>query len=137
MKKSSLTLLIAVFLFWVSCHSTKTDAQKFFNARNYGSLAVEKYGNDFEYFFNSPKTYVICLKRNKPTPQIPQYQISFFIYDLKKNEIIFEESSIDAEVEWRNDHQVQVKITPGIISGDETTDDFTYVYDVTSRKKIK
>lgn len=137
MVKSASFILIIVFLaVLVTCHTSKTDIQKS-GDQDYKAIAIEKYGHNVAYIFNSPKTDVICLKRNKPTPQMPQHQISFFIYDLEKGEVIFEESSVDAEVKWKNDHQAQIKITPGIVSGDETPEDFIYIYDVESRKKIK
>lgn len=136
MKQNSIYLMVFI-IFLTACHTTKTDSQKSLTSQKYKAIAVEKYGNNIEYILNSPKTYVVCLKRNKPTPQIPQNQISFFIYDLDKEEIIFEDSSIDAKVEWKNDNQVLVKITPGIITGDESEDDFIYVYDVKLREKIK
>lgn len=137
MKRTSSILIMAFFFFLFGCHTSKTDVQKSVDSQDYKSIAIQKYGHNIEYILNSLKTHVICLKRNKPTPQIPQHQISFFIYDLEDKQIIFEESSIDAEVKWKNDHQVQVKITPGIVSGDETPEDFTYIYDVRLGKKIK
>ena len=136
MQRASFILIIVFTAFLIACHTSKTDIQKS-GEQDYKAIAIEKYGPSVEYIFNSPKTHVICLKRNKPNPQIPQHQISFFIYDLEKDEVIFEESSIDAEVEWKNDHQAQIKITPGIVSGDEIPEDFIYIYDVESGKKIK
>ena len=132
------SICVTTFLFFIiACHTTKTDVQESMDSQNYKTISLEKYGQNIEYLMNSSKTHVICLKRNKPTPQIPQSRISFFIYDIKKDEIIFEESFIDAEVRWKSEYQVEVKITPGIVSGDETAEDFIYVYDVTLRRKIK
>jgi hypothetical protein len=136
-KRCCFSCLIGILSFLTACNSANTDIQKSGDPKNYETIAAEKYGDNIEYIFNSPKTHVICLKRNKPSPQIPQNQISFFIYDLKNGEIIFEESSIDAEVRWKSEDQVEVRITPGIVSGEETAEDFIYVYDVISRKKIK
>ena len=136
-RRSFLKWLALNCLFFIACSTSKMDSQRSSNSQTYKSIAAGKYGKGIEYLFNEPKTYVVCLKRVKPTAQAPQNQTSFFIYDLEKEEIIFEESSIDAEVKWKSDTQVEVKITPGIISGDETEDDFIYLYDVRSRKKIK
>ena len=129
--------LIMTFIIVTGCNTSKMDSPKTQNPQAFKSIAAEKYGKSVDYLFNDSKTYVVCLKRIKPTPQIPQNQIRFFIYDSEADKIIFEESSIDAEVEWQNDHQLRVKITPGIISGDETEEDFIYTYDVELRKKIK
>jgi len=137
MLKSFSKWLTLICLFTIACNSSKMDSPKKSDSEMFKSIASEKYGKSIEFLYNNSKTHVVCLKKIKPTPQMFQNQISFFIYDLEKDEIIFEKSSIDAEVKWKNDDQVEVKITPGIVSGDETEDDFIYLYDVRSRKKIK
>lgn len=136
-KRSFSKWLVLTCLFFIACNTSKMDSPKSSDSGTYKSIAAEKYGTGIEYLFNEPRTYVVCLKRIKPTAEAPQNQTNFFIYDLGKEKIIFEESSIDAQVKWKNDSQVQVKITPGIVSGDETEDDFIYLYDVKAEKKIK
>lgn len=104
----------------------------------YKSVAVEKYHDNIEYLFNTSKTFVICLKSNKPTPQIPQNQVRFFVYDLATEEIILEESLVGGEVSWKNDHEVRVKTTPGILTTDEEYNQQLtgYIFDVQERKKL-
>jgi hypothetical protein len=137
LKRNAITL-IALILFLTACHTAKTDAQKSTVSQEYKSIAVEKYGNNIEYVLNNSKTHVICLKQNKPTPQFPQNQISFFVYDLAKEEIILEESLIDGEVSWKNDREIQVKMTPGMLTTDEEYNKQLtgYIFDVKERKKL-
>ena len=136
--RKSYICLIAFLLFFITCHTTKTENKKSTGTLDYKSIALKKYQKNIEYLFNSSDTYVICLTKNKPTPQMPQNQISFFVYDLANKEIILEDSLIDGEVSWKSDHDIQVKMTPGILTTDEEYNKQLtgYIFDVKEKKKL-
>jgi hypothetical protein len=136
-KRTSFVLIIALFFFLSSCHATKKDFRKSTDSQGYRSVAIKKYGHNIKYILNPSNTYVICLKRNKPTPQMPENLISFFVYDLANEEIILEEPAINGEVAWKTNHEVQVRIIPGILTTDENYNKKLsgYTFDVNLGKK--
>lgn len=108
-------------------------------AGQYKIAATEKYGEGVEYYFNESKTHVLCLKQAKVklSPAMPQNPLRFFVYDLNAEKIIYEDSLEDGSVRWINDSQLQISLIPGIVSGDEDPEDFTYLYDVKLQQRRK
>lgn len=137
MKRKSYIWVIVFLFFCTTCHSTKGNNNSA-KSLDYKSIAIKKYQKNIEYFFNSSDTYVICLTKDKSTPQMPENQISFFVYDLANEEIILEDSLIDGEVSWKSDHEIQVKMISGILTTDEEYNKQLtgYIFDVKEKKKI-
>ena len=122
----------------IFCSGTKTDSQPAPTREKYHQVAETKFGGGIEYRFNDSKNFVICLKKQKPTAQIPQNRLFFFVYNLENNQIIFEDSVTDGEVSWKSNTQFRVRTTPGMLTGDPEYNQklMGYVFDVTLKRKI-
>lgn len=122
---------------FLSCATAQKAEQERPQAQeSYKTLATEKYKDDIHYLFNGSGTHVLCIRQPKPTPELPQQRADFFIYDLSTNEIILEDEISNGSVTWRNEHQLQVTLTPGTIkSEDEQGKAAGYVFDLRSKKK--
>jgi len=119
-----------------ACSTSKSNTAKYLESKKYQKLAEEKYKNNIKYSFNQIKSYILCQKKYKPSPSMPQGSVSFFVYDLAKDKIIYEKSIDNGDVRWANDYQLQIKIVPGNISDEEDLKKFNYLYDVKEQKKI-
>jgi len=87
----------------------------------YKALSAQKYGQAAEWIPNAAKTAVLCVKRSKPTAQLPQHQVSFFIFDIAAGKIVFEDDIPNGSVGWNDDQSVIVEIVPGIEKKDESS----------------
>ncbi|MGE5682288.1 MAG: hypothetical protein ACM34K_15580 [Bacillota bacterium] len=104
--------------------------------KSYIQLALSRYGDNVEYLYNSPeKSFVLALSREKESSNNPYPAIHFFVFDIKKNMIIFEDVVPKATVSWKNDHQVEVIVTPAIISTDEQDKPQGYIFDIDKHQK--
>jgi len=119
-----------------SCSSAKQETPSS-DGDAYKKIASEKFGSGVDYLFNSSKTYVVCLKKSKPTSDLPQSKIDFLVFDLGKEEIIYENKLEGGEIRWMDNEKIEVKITPGIVSGDENPNEFIRIYDVKLKTRIQ
>jgi hypothetical protein len=134
-------ILLSVFLFFMigACCSSNEAAGEFGSMQPaYKKIAAEKYNKNYERVFNSDSTYLIVYFSSKSvTKEIP-FPLRFFVYDNKKDKVIFEDNLTNGNVKWLNDHQVQVSTIPEIISGkeEENRKIFGYIYDVITKRKL-
>ncbi len=121
-----------------ACASATNDSTALDTVSKYSQLAVEKYQTNITYQVNSAKSYVLCYKQAKATALNPTPPLKFFVYDLEHAKILFEDALSNGTIKWLNDHQFQVRTTPGIIKIDEDTNKrlFGYIYDVALQKKV-
>ena len=129
--------LIVALLLLPACASSSRPPASARAAENYKNLALAKYGEGVEFIFNESETHVLCLKQNKVklSPALPQDPLRFFVYDLQNEKIVYEDSIEDGSVNWISNSELQISIIPGIVSGDENPEDFTYIYDVKELRK--
>jgi hypothetical protein len=135
MKAPRLVIVIVLLSTFTSCSTNK--AHKLDSAVDrYKALSVQKYGEGVEWIPNSTKTVVLCVKRSKPTDQLPQRQAAFFIYDVAADRITFEDEISNGSVAWKDNQSVMVEIVPGIEKGDEPSPPLRrgYVLDVRTGK---
>lgn len=85
----------------------------------YQLLSLQRYGKDAECIMNPAQTAVLCMKHSKPTAQVPQRQVSFFLYDIAADKVTFEDNLPNGSVEWKDDRSVMVTIVPGIEKSDD------------------
>ena len=136
-------------LFHLDCTTTSPDSQQpnttgsespsqTIASESYKKIAGQKYKNNVDYRFNASKTHVLCIKKSKPTQENPFPSLAFFLYDLKREKILLEESSTRGHVKWLNDHQIQISLIPGIVTGDEQKNKRLtgYIYDLKLKRKI-
>jgi hypothetical protein len=126
-----------LLLLFVSCGSSREDVRgPEFGAAHYQTLAAQKYGQGTEFLFNDTKTAVLCLKKSKPTAKNPQHQVSFFVFDLSIDSMIFEDEIANGSVSWKDHLTVLVNTVPGIVKSDEPLagQKSGYIFDLRSRK---
>jgi hypothetical protein len=121
----------------VSCGSSRTDLkQPEAQHTEYRAVALQKYGPGVEFVFNESKTAVLCLRKSKPTAKDPQQQVSFVVFDLAIDSVIFEDEIPNGSVGWKDSLTVLVGTVPGIVKSDEglAGQKSGYVFDLRSRK---
>lgn len=92
----------------------------------------QKYGANSAYYFNQDSSFVLCLE--KPTQPVPN-NIRFFIYDLHKNEISFEESNAVNSVKWVDANKIRIERIPGMVKAlDASSNTSIYYYNVQTKK---
>jgi len=120
----------------ISCSGTHEESNSHTSVETYRSIAGAKYQGNVQYLFNESRSQVICLQSSKPTGLKPHPELDFFIYDISKENILFEDSLINGKVGWINNSQVQVEFIPETISGDEDLNKSGYIYDVNMMQKL-
>ncbi len=133
---SSFLIMVTLIGSVLSCTSHRDVRQQQSSIARYQSLAQEKYGDGVEFVHNSTKTAVLCLKKSKPTLQVPQQQVAFFVFDLASDTVIFEDSIPNGSVQWKDDFSIVVNITPGIEKGEDVSPPARhgYIFDIRIRK---
>jgi len=123
-------------LIFIMCRSTAKNENLQINETNYKSIAEAKYKNNIEYVFNPSKNKVLCIHKTKSTPNFPQSKVEFFVFDLNENEIIYEDDLNGGSIKWFNDQQLEILLSPEVVTGDESPESFKYIYDLEKKKKI-
>ncbi|MEN8139188.1 MAG: hypothetical protein ABFR62_12220 [Bacteroidota bacterium] len=108
-----LFLLFIALLPMVSCKTTVYQGESVsVDVFSYKELSKKKYIDNINYNYNTDSTYVICSgQRSKLS-----YYISFFIYSISENNIVFETNADVEQVDWNSSKQVVYYPVPGIIS---------------------
>lgn len=135
MKKLFLSLLIAATS--LACNSTKTSAVNN-QIDDYKTIAKEKYGDNATFKHSPDEQFVLVVKEDKGTPKQPQNSISYFVYDLKKRDIVLEDTFGPGSVKWFENNKLEVFQIPGTMPEGKDKNDFTYIYNVeTGEKTVK
>ena len=96
----------------------------------YRTLAEKKLGKGAAFFFNADKSRVICLiKKSDASSRRSASSIRFFVYDLGKKRVVFEDAQANASVSWVGPDRIRVAITPGIVKVDREGESGFYGYD--------
>ena len=129
------TLAVALLVVGVSC-KTSEGAKGERQVRGYQALAELKYGRRVDFIMNSTGTAVLCVSKSKPTQLQPQQQISFFVFDMKTESVLHEDSVPNGWVSWENDNSVIVVVTPGTVRDEDKgqPERAGYVFDLRTRK---
>jgi hypothetical protein len=98
------------------------------------NLAIEKLGENFVVEKNNSGSLFICYKIEETRNRL-HILMHYFIYDVKSGRIIHEEKINDAAVKWFDEHNIEIKLTPEIISGDE--DETGFIFNVITKEKQK
>ncbi len=137
------TFLTCVIVF-ASCTSSprggsasSQDMKDSASVAKYETIAIERYKDRIEYVFNESKVFVLCIHSNKPTAKMPESIVSFFVYDLKMNRVILEESIRDGSVRWIDEQRIEIVQKTGTVSKEDQSRVQRYVYDVMTQKKTE
>ncbi|HCA81825.1 MAG TPA: hypothetical protein DEP53_19005 [Bacteroidetes bacterium] len=113
MNTQRLAMVLLLSSTFISCSSKEARSLEMTGER-YKVLSAQKYGGGAEWITNAAKTAVLCLKRAKPTAQLPQHRVSFFIFDVVADRVVFEDDVPNGSVSWKDDQSVIVETVPGI-----------------------
>ena len=85
----------------------------------YRETAEQRYGaRSFECTSNGSGTLVLCTKIDRGKPVDPALLTRFFVFDVKDNRVVFEDSIRHSGVSWYNNTQLRIyegsDILPGI-----------------------
>ncbi len=137
--KLSISILpLTIGFILASCALTKKDSDSVDSVETYKKLAIDKYKDSVTYRVNSTDTHVLCYQQSKPILQSSFPRLQFFVYDLKNEKVLFEDSLANARIKWLNDDQIQISTIPGIVTGDEEADKKLtgYIYDIKLQRKL-
>ena len=137
--KNTLIKFLAFAFIVVGCTSGKVDSNKNSDPlKKYQEVAQKKFKKDIEYSKSPNGDYVLCIKDIKGSAQQPMNNLSFFVYDVKKDKITFELKVGAGTVKWLDKKTVEVYRTPGALPQGYNQDNYTTYYNVidgTSRPK--
>ncbi|MFA9372244.1 MAG: hypothetical protein ACERIH_11095 [Labilibaculum antarcticum] len=135
-KTNLVQLFVLFFLF--GCASTTSISKGDVNSqkKTYQQIAEKKFGEKVEYKLNPNKTYALCQKMTLDLLQNPNQLIEFFIYDIQKEEIIYEDKIANAKISWHNNTQLLIIKQKGYIKNPTDTGRWTYIFDLKSKKKV-
>ena len=107
---------ILLLIFWNCSGGRYTISNNIKTNKEYKVFAEEKIKSGYKIIYNSDSSFVIYQKSINVEPAHPQNSISFIIYDVNKDKIIYEESVQDGNIEWQNDYLVKIVNRHGIVS---------------------
>ncbi|HMB92940.1 MAG TPA: hypothetical protein VKP65_18970 [Rhodothermales bacterium] len=116
MPSFSAFLALAMLLLMGTCASTE-DVQSINEQPGYLVEAATRYGDAafIDTYENEAGTYVLVAHHLKPTTEQPLPMVSFFIYDLEADSVVFSETNIKGEVAWHDNRYVKVDVTPSVV----------------------
>jgi hypothetical protein len=134
MNPGTLTALLSiVVILFPACQQGRDAADP--GKTSYVSIANDRYGRNVEFIPNADSSFILCINREE-TPGQPIMSLRFFVFDVARDEILYEDSLDQAEAYWINPSEVRVVSTPEVTSGDESPGG-GYIYDVRERKRRK
>jgi len=104
--------------------------------KTYQQIALERFGEKVEYSLNQNMSYILCKKSMPELKLNPNQLIEFFVYDIQKEEIIFEDKIANAKISWHSNSQLLITRQKGYIINPTDTGKWTYIIDLQSKKKI-
>ena len=87
--------------------------------------------------WNSDSTFILGVKMNKKFLADFLSPLEYFVFEIEKNKIIFQETVSGGNVKWDSSSKIIINIVPGNIVEDEELNNLTYYYDVTKNEKIR
>lgn len=132
MLKKYFALFISIF-FLVGCApSQKSFTEKEINLKK---LSIEKFGTMFHLIYNGEKSYSLAVKQERAAALNPNPLLQFFVFDMREEKIVFEDNLAGGKINWKTNDQVEVIVTPEIVSTDENNKIHGYIYDVRLKTK--
>ena len=119
---------ILLLIFWSCSGSRYTTSSNIKANSGYKKFSEEKIKSGYSIIYNSDSSFVLFQKPLNTEIRHTQNSISFFIYDLNKDKIIYEESIQDGNIEWQNDHLVKIVNRHGIVSLEKNASNYTIQY---------
>ncbi|MTI41989.1 hypothetical protein [Fulvivirga lutimaris] len=122
-------LALLSLCFFVACNASKAP-QDVENHEKVEEAALKMLGGDVIYQPNVTKTYMLC-STSKVEDNVSR--VVFIIYDLNKNEVIYESKERIRKVSWQSENEVRADLISGIPVVDSSNN--YYVYNVETKKR--
>ncbi len=85
---------------------------------------------------SADSNFVLIKTQIKNRQGSPFATVRFFVYDLVKDEVVFEDAVARGTVVWQTESQLKVSSVPGIIRGEKNAGVQGYIYDVVKRERV-
>ncbi|MBN2757096.1 MAG: hypothetical protein JXR51_07965 [Bacteroidales bacterium] len=130
-----LSILIVISI--LSCNAynhsnNKTSAIKD-SIIEYKQIAFQKYGRDTLFLKSPANTYVLCKKNITVNNTNPNELSMFFVFDLSKNQIIYEDKISGAKISWKSDYELLIRKQKGIITSNIDKGQIEYLYNLKTK----
>ncbi len=120
----------------LSCNTIKeTTKRNKSEILNYKDVAFKKYGNDTTFTFSPGRKYVLCQKKINKDNLNPNVLSEFFVYDLKRNKIIYEDKISNSIITWFSGTELKISVQKGIIYSPADNGKIIYIYNLKTHKK--
>lgn len=102
------------------------------------TVATKIYQKNYQVEFNSSKT-VACISKSSKKKAREQFPtLSFVLYDLETEKILFKETIARATGQWKSDHEFEVTVVPERVGRMATLEkNKGWIFDLKTRKKVK
>lgn len=99
-------------------------------------VAEKQLGASAHCLKNESETLVLCISETDNHSQEPRQTISFMVIKLEDASVLYESSIDGGSVKWFDDEQLEIFTTPGYMRQDQTNDDYTKIYNLTSGQSM-
>lgn len=131
--KIKICITICLLIFF-SCSSESISKK---NATNLDDLIKSKNWENVSRIPNNKNSFVLVVNQKKPTNLIPSPELSYFVYDLSKDEIVYEEEMIKGKIKWLDNENIRISLSPGMIKDNEKENEKLFGYTINIISKIK
>lgn len=129
-KKIIYFLTIIFFSIFLSFCSNQSNNE----GQNYFDEACKmKFGTDYKISYNSDSSLVLCISPKSFTNNLYTKNLKYFVFDNRKDSIIFEESVLNAAVSWKKKNVIYINIFPEV--QEESNSSMSYYIDLITNKK--
>ena len=128
-----IVVIILSFMVLVSC----SKSSKITTTQNHIDIATERYGeSSFNCNSNGANTLELCVHQtNSGGTTAPSWE--YFVFNKETEKIVFENSVNQGKVKWFSNSELVVTKMPGTMAEDQTMDDYAWIIDVNTGRKIK
>jgi len=121
----------------MSCKSKKSieNQSNYSEPSGYLQIGKNKYGESFDLLYNKTKSHVCVFQVVRNRPDDIYANVNFFIYDINKDQIVFEDVQINrGKIKWIKEHILETEKYIGRIRDSNKRANKTW-YHVLSKKR--
>lgn len=124
--------VIFLLLGSLGCFNQKKIEEK---PKDYKAIAFLKFGVDTLSLKAPGEIYILCYKKNDRDHLNPNTLVEFFIFDKKKQTIIYEDKIMGATFEWKSDDELIIYEQRGIIESQQDKGKVRYLLNLKTTAK--
>lgn len=102
------------------------------------NIPDEKSDRQIKITLSPDSTYVLQKTITSYTPQQPYQSTKYFVYSLKNDQVVFQDSILKGDVLWYDNQHLKVTTIPEIIESDYDPEEYTFLINIDTgiKKKI-